>query len=760
MAGACATLAAVLAVSSRASAQSAETAQSGTASATPLQEIVVTAEKRSSTVQKTPISITAVSGADLQEQGISSFTEVAQETPGVSIRTSGPGQTEFEMRGLTSSGGESPTVGFYLDETPLTPPAGSTNGKVVIDPDLFDLNRVEVLRGPQGTLYGSGSMGGTIKLVTNQPSFDGFAGAAQVIGSGTDGGGLNHTENLMLNIPIVDDKVALRVVGTEQYTSGWIDRIVLKNFPLQQDYNPFATNGIAGFVRGNVQDAAIAEKDENVNDAESLGFRASLLIKPIDGLTITPSIFFERTSQGALDTIDNPPGVAALAHYEPYYMLEPFSDEFKLASAVIKYDFGGVEATSATSYWTRSEAQTQDESEVLESFLVLPSFPQNASIQEVDSTRQLSEEFRIQSTTDDPFQWLVGTFYSRFVSTYSDVSFVPDLVTKYGLPTGVVFNGVQPTIISQNAAFGQASYQITDELKATAGLRWYSYDTWVRTTFAGIVFNGSSIPDTTIQTASDSGFNPMFNIAYTPTDDLLVYATAAKGFRPGGANQAIPSYCGPAPTEYQPDSVWSYELGEKARLLDNRVTVNGDFYYEDWAGVQQTVTYPCGFFFTGNAGDAAVYGSELELSVKVTQALTFKESAGYTHATITKSVPGSSLVAGERLQSVPSWTSTTSLQYFEELNDNYQFVSRITNEFISSRTDATFAINHLPSYDLVNAEAGVIHGDWSVMLFANNLLNRHALLSDNESISTNIPSLNRVSTNQPLTVGVNISYNF
>src|SRR5882762_7168338 len=170
-----------------------------------LQEIVVTAEKRESTVQKTPISITAISGSDLQAQGLSDFTSVAQQVPGVSFKTSGPGQTEFEMRGLTSTGGESPTVGFYLDETALTPPAMAQNGKVVIDPNLFDLNRVEILRGPQGTLYGAGSMGGTVKLVTNQPDLLNFGVNTEGIGSGTHGGGFNHTENAMLNIPITQD---------------------------------------------------------------------------------------------------------------------------------------------------------------------------------------------------------------------------------------------------------------------------------------------------------------------------------------------------------------------------------------------------------------------------------------------------------------------------------------------------------------------------------------------------------------------------
>src|SRR5229473_5005240 len=189
-----------------------------------LQEIVVTAEKRESTVQKTPISITAISGSDLQAQGLSDFTSVAQQVPGVSFKTSGPGQTELEMRGLTSTGGQSPTVGFYLDETALTPPAMAQNGKVVIDPDLFDLNRVEILRGPQGTLYGAGSMGGTIKLVTNAPDPKQIAANVQGIGSGTDGGGFNHTENAMLNLPLWQDVAALRLVVTNKHIEGWIDR--------------------------------------------------------------------------------------------------------------------------------------------------------------------------------------------------------------------------------------------------------------------------------------------------------------------------------------------------------------------------------------------------------------------------------------------------------------------------------------------------------------------------------------------------------
>lgn len=216
-----------------------------------LQEIVVTATKRESTVQTTPMSLTALSEAGIQERGLTDMTEVAQSVPGLAMRSSGPGQTEFEMRGVASTGGNSPTVGFYFDDTPLTAPASSNNGKVVIDPNLFDLNRIEVLRGPQGTLYGSGSMGGTIKLVPNAPDVTRVASAAELIFGGTDGGGFNRGENAMVNLPFGGGTAALRIVLSESHDSGWIDRVVIANgqFPLETDNNQ---------VRGNVLAAPVA----------------------------------------------------------------------------------------------------------------------------------------------------------------------------------------------------------------------------------------------------------------------------------------------------------------------------------------------------------------------------------------------------------------------------------------------------------------------------------------------------------------------
>ena len=198
---------------------------------TGLEEITVTAEKFKSTIQNTPISISALSGEQLTAAGLTHIEDIAREMPGLSMRSAGPGFTEYEARGLASNGGAAPTVGFYLDEIPLSPPALSQSGKVVIDPNLYDIERVEVLRGPQGTLYGSGSMGGTVKVITNQPKTGVFEGSVQGTGSYTDGGGGNYGGNLMLNLPL-GEALAVRVVVSDQYRSGWIDNKTVSPFPI------------------------------------------------------------------------------------------------------------------------------------------------------------------------------------------------------------------------------------------------------------------------------------------------------------------------------------------------------------------------------------------------------------------------------------------------------------------------------------------------------------------------------------------------
>src|ERR1700675_2230132 len=226
---------------------------------TGLEEITVTAERFNSTIQNTPISISAFSGDQLAAAGLTRIQDIVHEVPGLSMRYASGGLTEYEARGLASNGGAAPTVGFYLDEIPLSPPALSQSGKVVIDPDLYDVERVEVLRGPQGTLYGSGSMGGTIKVITNQPKLGIFEGSVQGTGSYTDGGGGNYGANFMLNVPL-GDKLALRIVLSDLYRSGWIDNKTVTPFPLGDT--------LTTHIRGDVENAPVTNVFRNANDEQ------------------------------------------------------------------------------------------------------------------------------------------------------------------------------------------------------------------------------------------------------------------------------------------------------------------------------------------------------------------------------------------------------------------------------------------------------------------------------------------------------------
>ncbi len=740
-------------------------------SSTDLEEIVVTAEKRESTVQKTPISMTVLSGADLQAQGLSDLTAVAQETPGVSFKTSGPGQTEFEMRGLTSTGGESPTVGFYLDETALTPPAMAQNGKVVIDPNLFDLNRVEILRGPQGTLYGSGSMGGTIKLVTNQPDTKNFSAAVEGVGSGTDGGGFNHTENGMLNIPIVDDLAALRLVVTDKYVQGWIARDVVAPFPPE-------TNGST--TRGNVAAGPVTESFSESNWETLRGGRATLLVTPTDRLSVAGTVLYQRIGQGAPNTIDVPPDNEV--HYQPFDVAEPFHDTFTLHTLTVKYNFDSFQVVSATSDWERTQFQTQDISEAMQDYIggffgPPASFPFSptatvtegggtffglgaGSISEDDYTRQFSEELRVASTGDGALQWVGGGYFSHFHATSHVYSFYPvsDVGFDGDFGTTNLADNHRLLGVDQYALFGESSYQFPDHLKATVGLRYFTYHSDSATSVSGVSANGTSA--TLFGLAQNSGVTPKINLAYLPTDDLTLYGTASKGFRPGGPNSPIPSPCPVAPGQFGPDSVWSYELGEKAKMINSRISINGDVYYEDWSNVQQEVAPACGFKFTTNAGKAKVYGAELEVAVILAPGLVLSQNAGYTHATNSTTLPLAGVVAGERLLDVPEFTANTTLSYKYPFSNSLNFIARATNTYVDDIQDLTYARNTLPPYDLVGARTGVDADKWSAVLFVDNATNKVALLSDTGALSANISILNRVTTNQPRTIGVDLNFKF
>ena len=747
-----------------------------------LQEIVVTAEKRSSTIQDTPISMSALSGEQLQQEGITGITGIVESIPGLSMRTAGPGQTELEMRGLSSSGGASPTVGFYLNDYPLTAPAAALVGKVVIDPDLFDLNRVEVLRGPQGTLYGSGSMGGTVKLLTNAPKLNVFEGSVEAIGSGTAGGGFNRGGNLMLNLPLIGDQLAVRVVATDKYTDGWINRIVEPNFPVPTAPGPSCGPGWPGCTRGNVTAVTPAAVVPRVNWERLQGGRLEVLGKPTDGLTIDALAIYQKITTGDYNEYDLPPGIAN-AHYQPTNSNEPIADEFKLFGLTVTYETSLAQLTSATAYYTRVENQTQDTTEAVYSLLPLygqaPQFVPNL-FSEIDTTRQFSEELRAASTGDGALQWIAGAFYSNFESIFAEnnnsvpivanaapiAAGVPDGLAAN--PTGILYQAHNPYHIKQYALFGEMNYSFAENWKLTGGARYYKFDSRADEETTGLFATSTNAtPLLNTFQASNSGVNPKATLSYEQNHDLTLYGTVARGFRPGGINQQIPSsVCSLTTETYGPDNIWNYEVGEKAKLLNDRVIVNADVYYIRWAKVQQSVNQACGYPLTENAGTAASYGPEIEITALLTPKLTMTLSGTYTHATLIAGNPAlqqqdPALVPGLGLLNVPKYTETTSLTYTTPVNESVKFTARVNNSYVGQSTDIDFTYGTLPAYDLVGLRFGLIGERLSGFLFADNVTNTHAELGINTTgFSYTIPSLIRVATNQPRTIGVDLNYKF
>jgi iron complex outermembrane recepter protein len=762
-----------------ATAAEATDASSAEADTGGLSEITVTAEKYVSTIQNTPISLSALSGDQLAAAGLTRIQDIALEIPGLSMRSAGPGLTEYEARGLASNGGAAPTVGFYLDEIPLSPPALSQSGKVVIDPDLYDIERVEVLRGPQGTLYGSGSMGGTIKVITNQPKLGVFEGSVQGTGSYTDGGGGNYSGNLMVNVPL-GETLAMRVVLSDLYRSGWIDNITVSPFPVS----------LSTTKQGNVLAAPVTNVFHNANDERLSSGRISLLYKPSEDFSILATGFVQSLHMGGYDLLDGSPDSATPsrvynAHYEAFPLREGVRDDISIVGITVNANVGFADLTSASAYWSRLGVQTQDASESIywsnHGGAPLVSVPYS----ERDPSHQLSQEIRLTSHDSGGLHWVAGAFYSELHSVWNEIGESPLNATP-AVPDGSYFISWNPYTVKQTALFADGSYKITDQWKLSAGVRWYTYKSQQDEFSWGLDGPNFTPPASSlVTTASDRGFNPRINLSYAPDQDLTTYATVSKGFRPGGANQILPpGLCGNSGTlKFGPDSAWNYEIGEKAKLFDNWLTINSDVYYIKWTGVQQVITLPCGYQYYNNAGDGRSFGPELEVNAKLTSELTASLSAAYTDAKITNPnaaytsflthivtfpdgvTPPCPTTGGgctAPIMNVVKDTASLSLSYATTVMTDYKLTARIADSFVGPSYDVAYYFGYkLPSYNLANARIGLARGDWSADLFVDNLTNKVALMTaNNTSFQFNIPQVVRYTTNQPRTVGIQANYKF
>ena len=724
-----------------------------------LPEVVVTATKRATNVQETAASITAVSSEDIAERGLVDFNSLARSVPGIAMRTAGPGQTEFEMRGLNSSGGNTSMVGFYLDETPLSSPASAQLGKVVIDPNLYDLNRVEVLRGPQGTLYGASSMGGAVKLVPNAPELGTFNASGEDVTSYTgSGGSINHQVSGMVNLPF-GDTVALRLVGSTTSDSGWIKRLVIQDGAVVPDSGPTATSFPNVSRPSNFYSAPLQEEIDGANTTTVDSVRATVLWKPTDSLSITPMVMWQLTQQGAPNAVDvngdptNPSVPSTLAHWEVYDTPEPQRDRFTLGSLKVEYQLEPFTITSATAIWNRDSVVSQDGSEENASAIGAPAYdlpngvgptgpaPDGPGVTERDYTKQVSEELRLTSTGSGPLQWIAGYFYQDLNSEWSMWSLTPEApVADYGGPN--IYVDYQPQTITQNSEFGEISYQFLSALKATVGLRHYHYSLSQSNSEWGLFTvyeaQGNTVQYNTANSNSASGTNPKFDVSYNINADSLVYATASKGFRLGGVNQPIPvaydtpvnqaansvltnnecslqskvlglANCNPnlllqAPGTFSSDSVWNYEVGEKSSFFDRRLIANVSAYYERWSN-PQIATNLAGFGLTANGANARIVGLEAEMQALLSHEWQFSANVGYTDAKFTENSAITGFPDGYAIPDTPKVTAAANLRWKHELTEKMSLVGSLEGNFVGTRTTQPYG----ETITLTNIDTILVH---------------------------------------------------
>jgi outer membrane receptor protein involved in Fe transport len=726
-----------------------------------LEDIIVTAEKRSESLEKVPLSIVAYSSESLAQLGVQDFSSLAARIPGVTLNSAGPGRSSYSIRGIASVGGNAPTTGLYVDETPILP-SGGDGATASIDPDLFDLARVEVLRGPQGTLYGASSMGGTVRLITNQPNLTKTEGAVKVEGSDTQHGGGNVRLDAMYNVPIIDDRVALRIVGTYKDFSGFIDRYIGVWAPNPGAQPPYPVSP--------AQPSAIVH---NVNTEKLYSLRTMLKIAVNDAFTITPSVWVQDLQMGGPPDYDVPTGQSGgpLIQARPFNLSEAYSDRFVLSNLTMNYALGWGSLLSTTSYMHRQETTPDDETEALE-----VNIPQGQFVPSVYApivtTRELTEEVRLAF---NPAGWALSGVTGAYFNNANRHYYVDYLTPNYAAlfsnsPSSVPYLPLSDTNYSQHgdyspkqsAVFTELNYAITSQWKATAGLRWYELQyTTVR--YEDGWSNGG--PTLSTGQAKNSGFNPKAELSYQATEEQLYYVSASKGVRPGGVNTSnlAAKGCGQDYGPYQPDSLWNYEGGAKTRWLDGALTVNGAVYYIKWSDVQQGRTLPCSYQITENAGSAKVHGGELEIQGNIGAHVQLGAGVGYTRAVLAADAPSLNGLKGQQLENVPLWNGNASAKYLFNPLPGYDGFVRADGQYVGEsypnfdRTDpATFQ----RAYALLDLRTGIIHGAWEANLFVSNVFDKQAALSRFNSDNYDASTRSRIFTNRPRTAGLSLQWKF
>jgi outer membrane receptor protein involved in Fe transport len=748
-----------------------------------LDEIVVTATRQSVALSKVPLSVSAYSRETLDLQGVRNVDDIARLTPGVALERAArynSSQSNITVRGIRSTSGV-PTTGIYIDDTPVQIRMGTSQSASNPYPRIFDLDRVEVLRGPQGTLFGAGAVGGAVRFITPEPSLTERSIYARGEYSLIDNGDANFEAGMAAGGPIIDGKLGFRASAWRRDEGGWVNRL---NY-----------------------DGSVA--DDNANRGEASVLRLAVAWRPIERLSITPSVFYQKThskdTSVYVESISNPKDFDL---NQNNVMPQPSSDEFALWALKGEYDFGTATLISSTSYLDRRTRNTYDATSLDLASQARVYGPPPAAFQDAYTRGDLSneqqvftQEIRLQNNdTEARFNWVLGGFYSKqkVHDFYGSVApFLLDEV-NYGralrglppcadLPACFFGVGYYDSVYAlyldgdiedtQSAAFAQVDFRLTQRLKMTAGARYAKYDFKQVQFRAGtvIVSNGATV----VLEQSDDPVTPKFGLSYQRDDDNLFYANASKGYRIGGAATPVGARCAAdaaamgfdpnAIRSIKPDTVWSYEFGAKNRLFEGRLQLDTAAYYIDWKDVQTTLTLPsCSVPTTLNLGKARSQGVDFAAQVRATDRLTLGVAIGYNNSEYTTTTRGAGGVA-IRSAGEPLGVPPVTLY----LNGMYQFRMASRDAYVrvdythTSKDDAPLEVTspivnpdipRPPATGNLDLRAGLRFDNVEVSVFADNLTNEHPRLARYED--TPPANFFRGSTFRPRTIGITGSYRF
>jgi iron complex outermembrane receptor protein len=702
---------------------------------TQLEEVVVTATKRGNeNLQTVPIAITAESQATLEAKGAVDFADYARSVPSLSFVDSGPAFKTYVIRGINATGTGVATVGQYVDDILIT---GDLR-----QPDLrlFDIQRVEVLRGPQGTLYGSGSLSGTIRTITNQPDPAAYHVDAIVRTSNTEHGGENYNGAVTFNAPIIDDRMALRATAYDDEESGFINNVRLGT--------------------------------TKVNAEHTFGGRAALLTRLDDDTKLTANVFYQRTETDGRDIIVTADG--DLGKYNTdQYVHDPFKSQFKIYNLTLNHDFHWADLDFSTSYFDRADDNKFDSTLYDLSFgptfftQVVGLSTADALTDQYDTSRYITNELRLASKLGGKDEFVVGLFQQHIHTSFETLvaTVYPDGYLKS--PLEPVFGQLQAHSTEQYALFGEYSHKFTDKLTGLLGARAFYADEAddLNSTHP---FGGFSPPVATPTLHSYAHkVTPKFYLSYQITSDAMVYASVSQGFRIGGGNLVNVMPLPPQDRTYQPDSLWSYEVGAKTSWLDRRLIANTSFYYIDWSNIQisdftddtNALTY------IANAGKAHVYGGELELEARLARDLTIGGSLALVEAQLTENQPATNpqyaAHAGDLFPNVPQASGSLFAEYTHVLAPSLQGFARADHSY-TGRQGTQFSptnpiYNVIPGYNLLGLRLGVRAELWEAALFGRNLLNAYAS-NIIEEASNLTPRA--VVPLRPRTIGVEFRYHY